>query len=358
MTVMTSNFDDRAILAAGLNRRSFIKAGASAAALAAVSGALSRVAYAADGFIALVHTQAAGDQSAVDSMIAKINQLAQEKGLQARVVYAQDPATYETIFRTLADAGASVIVSTFNEVGEPFKALAPSYPKTKWIQLFGDAIEPPLPNVVTVSYDYYLGCYLSGVFAARMTKSGKIGYIGGISIPPLNADFNALKAGAHSVNPELTVTAAFAGSFQDPAKGQEIATQMFNDGIDYIQTDSAATDGGIIAAANEGAGRMLSTLARAQYPLGPKSIVGIVSLDFGQSLYIEVGKALGAEWAGGKHVATGLGTGVVEFELSPLYAEQGPADRVAKSKEIWAEIEKTKAGILDGSIVVPFNTTL
>ena len=44
--------------------------------------------------------------------------------------------------------------------------------------------------------------------------------------------------------------AAFAGSFQDPAKGQEIATQMYQGGVDYIQTDSAATDAGIIAAAN------------------------------------------------------------------------------------------------------------
>ena len=101
-----------------------------------------------------------------------------------------------------------------------------------------DPIEPAMPNVVTTSYDYYLGCYLSGVFAGHISKSGKIGYIGGISIPPQNADYNALKSGAQSVNPNTTVTGAFAGSFQDPAKGQEIAAQMYGDGIDYIQTDS------------------------------------------------------------------------------------------------------------------------
>ena len=123
-------------------------------------------AQAAGDLVALVHTQAAGDNGPVDSMIAKLQQLSKDKGFATRIVYASDPATYETIFRTLGDAGASVVVSTFNEVAEPIKALAPTYPKTKWIQLFADPIKPPLPNVATVSYDYYLGCYLSGLFGA------------------------------------------------------------------------------------------------------------------------------------------------------------------------------------------------
>ncbi len=341
-----------------MHRRTFLKASAGAAALGFAASIVPEFARAAGGLVALVHTQAAGDNGPVDQMIAKLKQLSEEKGFEYRAIYAQDPATYETIYRTLGDAGAAIIVSTFNEVAEPFKALAPSYPDTKWIQLFGDPFEPAIANVVTVSYDYYLGCYLSGVFAAKMSTTGKIGFIGGVSIPPLNADFNALKAGVHSVNPDATVTAAFAGSFQDPAKGQEIATQMYNDGIDYIQTDAAATDGGIIAAANEKEGRMVSCLAPGQYALGPKSVIAIVGLDFGVSLYNEVTKAVGPEWKGGVHEHTGLGTGVIDFIASPVFAEQGPADLVAKAKDALAEVDKVRAGILDGSIKVAFNTTL
>ena len=338
------------------SRRRFLQGGAGAAMLA--SGLLPMKASAASGLVALVHTQAAGDAGPVDSMITKLKLLAGEQGFEYRTIYAQDPATYETIFRTLGDAGATVVVSTFNEITEPFKAVAPNYPDTKWVQLFGDPMEPPIPNVVTVSYDYYLGCYLSGIFGAKVSKTAKIGFIGGISIPPLNADFNALKAGAHSVNPDIKVTAAFAGSFQDPAKGQEIATQMFSDGIDYIQTDAAATDFGIIAAANEGDGRMVSALDPAQYPLGPKSVISIVGLDFGISLYNEVAKAMGSDWAGGTHVHTGIGTGVIDFIRSPLYAEQGPGDINAKSEAAWADVQAARAAILDGSLTVPFNTEL
>jgi basic membrane protein A len=341
----------------GIDRRTFLQVSAGTAALGLAANLIPNLAHAAGGLVALVHTQAAGDNGPVDSMIGKLKQLAGEKGFEYRAVYAQDPATYETVFRTLGDAGATIIVSTFNEVAEPFKALAPSYPNTKWIQLFGDPIEPTIPNVVTVSYDYYLGCYLSGMFAAKVSKTGKIGYIGGVSLPPLNADFNALKAGALSVNPKATVTAAFAGSFQDPAKGQEIATQMYNDGIDYIQTDSAATDGGIIAAANEKEGRMVSGISPAQYKLGPKSVIALVALDFGQSLYNEVTKALAADWKGG-HTPTGLGTGVIDFVASPTFAAEGPADLSGKAKEVWADIEAAKKGIIDGAVKVEFNTNL
>ena len=340
-----------------VTRRRFLTAAAGASAVLGAGGAPFLAARAETGMVALVHTQAAGDNGPIDSMIARLNQLADERGFETRAIYAQDPATYETVLRTLADAGASIVLATFPVISEAFKAVAPLYPDTRWIQLFGDPVEPPIPNLVTVSYDYYLGCYLSGVFAAHVSKTKKIGYIGGISIPPLNADFNALKAGVHSVDADATVTAAFAGSFQDPAKGYELAGQMFLDGIDYIQTDSAATDGGIIQAANERAGRMVSALDPAQYALGPASVIGIVGLNFGQSLYDETGKASAPGWQGGRHVSTGLGE-VIDFILSPVYREQGPPALVAAAAAAWPHVERARAGILDGRVAVPFDTTI
>ena len=339
-------------------RRRFLGAAAGASALAAAGGIVPFAARAETILVALVHTQAAGDNGPIDSMIGRLAGLADERGFEHRAIYAQDAATFETILRTLGDTGASHVVATFPVIAESFKAVAPAYPDTRWIHIFGDPLDPPIPNLTTVSYDYYLGCYLSGVFAANVSRTGRIGYIGGISIPPLNADFNALKAGVHSVDPDATVTAAFAGSFQDPAKGYEIAGQMFLDGIDYIQTDAAATDGGIIQAANEASGRMVSALDPAQYPLGPASVISIVSLDFGQSLYNELGKALEPGWTGGVHVPTGLGTGVIDFILSPVYREEGPSEIVARAAEAWPQVEAAKAGILDGSIEVPFDTSI
>ena len=341
-----------------ISRRSFLQVSAGVALTGAcVLGAGELAAAAEGGLVALVHTQAAGDNGPIDSMIAALKKLSQEKKFPIRTIYAQDAATYGTIFKSLADANAAIIVATFNEVAEPMKALAPKYPKTKWIQLFADPIEPSIPNFETVSYDYYLGCYLSGLFAAKMSKTGKIGYVGGVSLPPLNADVNSLKAAIASVNQNYTFTPAFAGSFQDPAKGHEIASQMYQGGVDYIQTDSAATDTGIIQAANEGEGRMVSAISPAQYKVGPKTVAALVALDFGQSLYNEASKALGPDFKGG-HLATGLGTGVIDFVLSPVWQEQGPKDLVDKAKTVWPEIEKAKADIISGTLKPPFNTQL
>ena len=349
---------DRSAIQALVSRRRFLAATAGVSAVVGGGAAWPIAARAATGLVALVHTQAAGDSGPIDSMMGRLDQISEAQGLETRAIYAQDPATFETVLRTLGDAGASIVLGTFPVISEAFKAVAPLYPDTRWIQLFGDAVDPPIPNLVTVSYDYYLGCYLSGIFGAQVSQSKQIGYIGGISIPPLNADFNALKAGVHAVDPEATVTAAFAGSFQDPAKGYEIASQMFLDGIDYIQTDSAATDGGIIQAANEREGAMVSALDPAQYALGPASVIGVVSLDFGQSLHNEASAALAADWQGGRHVPTGLGSGVIDFLRSPLYREQGPAAIVARSNEAWPAVEAARVGILDGSVTVPFNTEL
>jgi basic membrane protein A len=132
---------------------------------------------------------------------------------------------------------------------------------------------------------------------------------------------------------------------------------MFQDGVDYIQTDGAATDTGVIQAANEGEGRMVSGISPAQYKIGPKTVAALVALDFGQSLYNEVSKALGPDFKGG-HLATGLGTGVIDFVLSPVWQEQGPKDLVDKAKSVWPEIEKAKADIISGALKVPFNTNL
>src|SRR5262245_53701986 len=103
-----------------LSRRSFLKTSAGVA-LAGATGSLtlSKIAAAQDGgLVALIHTQAAGDNGPIDSMIAALKKLSEEKGFQIRTIYAQDSATFPSIFQSLADAGAKVIAATFNEVAE------------------------------------------------------------------------------------------------------------------------------------------------------------------------------------------------------------------------------------------------
>ena len=133
---------------------------------------------------------------------------------------------------------------------------------------------------------------------------------------------------------------------------------MYQGGVDYIQTDSAATDTGIIQAANEGDGRMVSAISPAQYKLGPKTVITLVALDFGQSLYNEVSPHLRRRLsrAAMSRPASAPASSISCSRRSSR--SRGPPDLVAKAKAVWPEIEKAKADILAGSLKVPFNTDL
>jgi basic membrane protein A len=324
---------------------------------AAGSALLAHPAFAASKLVALVHTQAAGDNGPVDDMIAHLKALGKKDHFPIRAIYASDPSTYQSILSTLAGAGARIIVTTFNEMADPIKAVAPKYPHTTFIQLYADPFKPVIPNVRTVEYQAHYGMYLAGLFGAKISQSKKLGYIGGVSLPGLNADLNAMKAGAAGVDAAITVKGAFAGSFQDPTKGREIANQLYATGIDYIQTDGAATDAGVIRAAGEGQNRIVSAVFRTQFKLGPKTVASSVLVNFGQSLTDQVSAALSGHFVPGHYIST-LADGIIDFVPSDLFMQHGPPFYVAAAKAAWPSVDAAKQAIIAGKLKVPFNTTL
>jgi basic membrane protein A and related proteins len=334
-------------------RRGALALGAAVTALPV----LGRPALAAGKLVALVHTQAAGDNGPIDDMIMHLRALAKADHFPIRIIYASDPSTYQSILSTLAGAGAGIVVTTFNEMADPIKAVAPGYPETKFIQLYADPFTPPMANVRTVEYQAHYGMFLAGLFGAKVTQSRKLGYAGGMSLPGLNADLNAMKAGAASVSAGTTVKGAFAGSFQDPTKGREIANQLFSTGIDFIQTDGAATDAGVIRAASEGRNRIVSAVFRTQFKLGPKTVASSVLVNFGQSLSDQVTNALSGHFTGG-HYVSNLSDGIIDFVPSPLFMAKGPAVYVARAEAAWPSVDQAKQAIIAGTLKVPFNTQL
>lgn len=324
---------------------------------AAGSVLLAGPAFAASKLVALVHTQAAGDDGPVDDMIAHLKALGKKDHFPIRTIYASDPSTYQSILSTLAGAGARVIVTTFNEMADPIKAVAPKYPHTIFIQLYADPFKPVIPNVRTVEYQAHYGMYLAGLFGAKISQSRKLGYIGGVSLPGLNADLNAMKAGAAQVNSAVTIKGAFAGSFQDPTKGREIANQLYPTGIDFIQTDGAATDAGVIRAAGEEPNRIVSAVFRTQFKLGPKTVASSVLVNFGQSLTDQVSAAISGHFEAG-HYVSNLADGIIDFVPSDLFMKDGPPVYVTAARAAWPSVDAAKKAIIAGTIKVPFNTTL
>jgi basic membrane protein A len=319
---------------------------------------LPRAARAADRpLIALVHTQAAGDNGVVDGMIVSFRRVAADRNVTGRIVYASDPANYQPILELLGEAGAAVVITTFEEMTQPLAAVAPAFPGTRFVQLYGDPMNPVISNVRTVSYDTYLAGYLSGMCGAMMSSSNRIGYIGGTNLPTLDANVNAMIAGARSVRASMDVDVVWVGSFQDPAKAFEIANQMFAGDVTYVQAEASASDQGTIQSANSKPGRIVSAGSRPMFALGPSSVAAMTQCDFGVSLYGQTTAALGSGWIGG-HYRSGLADGVVDFVASPLFPAHAPPAEVARFRNAWPAIEASRTRIAAGSLKVPFKTML
>ena len=304
--------------------------------------------------VALVATQAPGDKGPIDDMIAFLAKAKADSNLDTKFIYAQDPASYEATLRNLANSGTNIIATTFNEMSKPIAAVAKDFPNVKFIQIYGDPLDPPMANVRTVSYDYYIGSYLAGLAAATVSKTGKLGYIGGQSIPSINIDVNSFIAAAKATKPSTTVQSAFVGSFQDPTKEHSLASAMYANGVDFIMTDAAASDLGAVQAAKEKKGFVIGG-AEAVESAGPTTVAGIVILRFGQSLYDQLKDALSPSFQGG-HVKSGLKDNIVDFLVSPQFVSQGPADIMAALQGVMPAVTKAKQDIISGALVVPADT--
>ena len=335
-----------------ISRRALIRLGAFAAA----GTFIPSPARASIPRVALVHTQAAGDDGPIDGMVASLKRIGRERNFAVRAVYASDAANYQSILELLGESGVEVVLATFNGMTQPLHAVASSFPKTRFVQLYGDPMPEPIANVRSVSYETHLASFLSGMCGAGLSQAGKIGYIGGMSMPTLDASVNALAAGGGSMR-AVGLSTAFVGSFQDPVKALAIADQMFGAGIDYVQAEGSASDLGVIQAANARLGRMVSGGSRPEFPLGAASVAAITLCDFERSLYAQATLALGSSWTPG-HYRSGLQDGVVDFVASPLFLANGPAATVARFRALWPAIVAAKAKIIAGTVKVPFKPNL
>lgn len=106
-------------------------------------------------------------------------------------------------------------------------------------------------NVASITFADHESSFLAGVAAAKKTKTGKVGFIGGVESDIITAFEVGFRAGVHSVDPDIEVKVQYAGSFEAADDGKLIASSMYNDGIDIIFHASGATGNGLFAQAKD-----------------------------------------------------------------------------------------------------------
>src|SRR3954465_1298743 len=137
--------------------------------------------------------------------------------------------------REYATGGNQLIVGEAFGVEAAARKVAKDFPKTAF--LMGSSLKPQAPNFSV--FDNYIQepAYLSGMVAGGMTKSNRIGMVGGFPIPEVNRLMNAFMAGAKETNPKVEFSVSFINSWFDPPKAKEAAFAMIDKGADVMYAE-------------------------------------------------------------------------------------------------------------------------
>ncbi|MCD6076616.1 MAG: family transporter substrate-binding protein [Ramlibacter sp.] len=152
----------------------------------------------------------------------------------------------ERVIRDLAQTGHKLIFAPSFGYMEPTLKVAKDFPEVKFESVTG---YKTAPNVAATNARYYEGRYLSGVAAARMSKSGLAGYVAGFPIPEVLQGINAFTLGMRSVNPKAQVKVVWLNAWFDPGKERDAAMALMDQGADVLAFHTAST--AVMAAAQE-----------------------------------------------------------------------------------------------------------
>ncbi len=197
------------------------------------------------------------------SRIHKALNAAKDRG-EIEYVFSEKVANadYERVMREFAEKGNTFIVGESFAVESAARKVAKDYPKVSF--LMGSSGKPQAPNFAV--FDNYIQepAYITGMIAGGMTRTNKIGMVGGYPIPEVNRLMHAFMAGAREVNPKVEFMVTFIGSWFDPPKAKEAAFAMIEKGADVMYAErfgvsDAAKERGKLAIGN-----VIDT--QAQYP--------------------------------------------------------------------------------------------
>jgi len=283
------------------------------------------------------------DQSFNQSAWEGLKRAEKDFGIKVAYKESKQDADYSPNMETLTDAGYDLIWGIGFLMGDAIKDTAEINPDQKYA-IIDFAYGPETPkNVACAVFQEEEPSFLVGYIAGKMTKTNKVGFVGGIKFPLIEKFEYGYMAGVKLANPEVEVLRQYAESFTDAAKGKAIANNMFQQGADIVFHASGGVGDGVIEAAKE-KGKWAIGVDKDQNFLAPDNVLTSAMKRVDNAIY-DIGKKLiNGEFAGGQTVVYNLKNDGVG--IAPTSDKHVPA-------EILAEVDGLIAKIKAGEIVVP-----
>lgn len=283
------------------------------------------------------------DQSFNQSAWEGLQKAKKELGIKASYQESKQDADYPTNLETLLDAKNDLIWGIGFKMADAILYQAKMNPNQKYGIIDYSYGDKTPKNVVGVMFKAEEPSFLAGYVAAKMSKTGVIGFVGGMSVPIIHSFQYGFKAGAKHANPKITILEQYAESFTDAAKGKAIANQMYAKKADVVFHAAGAVGDGVIEASKE-QNKMAVGVDRDQNYLAPKNVITSSMKRVDNAIFNVVKDLKANKFLGGTTIEYGLKDGGVA--LAPTTAKLVPAN-------IMKEVDGLQKQIIAGKIKVP-----
>lgn len=321
---------------------------------AAPSGSASSSAPASDVKVGLAYDIGGrGDQSFNDAAAAGLDKAASEFGVEIKELEAtqgETDAQKEERLRSLADEGYNPIIAVGFAYAVSLGKVAPDYPDINFAIVDDASLSEANPNVASLVFAENEGSFLVGAIAAQASKTGNIGFVGGVNVPLIQKFQAGYVAGAQAVNKDIKVQVKYLteppdfSGFGDPAKGKTAAAGMFENGADVVYHAAGGSGSGVFEAA-KAAGGLAIGVDSDQYLTAPAELKDVIITSMLKRVDVAVYNEI-------KSVVDGSPlTGVNTFGLEQDgvgYSKSNPAVQPYEAKT-----DELRQQIIDGTITVP-----
>jgi basic membrane protein A len=255
-----------------------------------------------------------------------------------------DPTSLEPAMRAFAERGYDLVIGIGFAQTPIVEQVAKDYPKIDFAIIDGVS---QLKNVASLIFKEHEGSYLVGMIAARASKTGVLGFVGGMDIPLIHRFAVGYAEGAKAVNPNIRVIDNYVGvtesAWNNPGKGKELSLAQIGKGADVL----------FAAAGNSGLGAFDAAEEKGKYVIGVDSNQNWVKPGFvltsmvkrvDNAVYQIVRDRVAGHFAGGIHVY-GLDNAGIGYAMDQYNEKLIP-------KSVIAEVEAAKQKIIRGEIKV------
>jgi basic membrane protein A len=288
--------------------------------------------------VALLINGTLGDKSFHDSANNGLAMIKEQLGCATKVVeVGYDDSKWEPALRDLCDEKHDIVICGTWQMQELVTKVAPDYPNQKIIVYdtsmdYAADTAKLFKNIYSIEYKQNEGSYLAGVLGASMSKTGIIGFVGGMDNTVIRDFLVGYIQGAKDFNANIKVIPSFVGNFSDTAKAKELTFAQYQMGADVVFSVASNAGEGTLQASKErnhlviGVDSDQAMLYQSSDPVLADLIMSSMLKRVDQSLFLAVQQHLAGTLAWGTRVELGINENCVGLADNPIYQKVVPAN--------------------------------